>query len=73
MHRSLVRSVGLPSSTTFAILLTLIVAPAVGGEIQVTVTNNAPAGGAYLTPVWLGFHDGSFDSYNGWAQLTTGP
>jgi len=31
----------------------------------VTVTNNAPAGGVALTPVWVGFHDGSFDSYNG--------
>ncbi|MEL7450952.1 MAG: spondin domain-containing protein [Pseudomonadota bacterium] len=33
-------------------------------QVQVTVTNNAPAGGVYLTPVWAGFHDGSFDSFN---------
>ena len=33
--------------------------------LEVTVTNNAPGGGVYLTPVWFGFHDGSFDSYDG--------
>jgi len=30
-----------------------------------TVSSNAPVGGVALTPVWVGFHDGSFDSYNG--------
>ncbi|MFK7887538.1 MAG: spondin domain-containing protein [Gammaproteobacteria bacterium] len=34
-------------------------------SVQVTITNNAPTGGVYLTPVWVGFHDGSFDSYDG--------
>ena len=34
-------------------------------SVRVTVTNNAPSGGTYLTPVWVGFHDGSFDSYDG--------
>mgnify|MGYP001546089360 CR=1 FL=1 len=34
-------------------------------QVRVTVTNNAPANGVALTPVWIGFHDGSFDSYNG--------
>ena len=29
------------------------------------MTSNAPDGGVALTPVWVGFHDGSFDSYNG--------
>ena len=33
--------------------------------LEVTVTNNAPGGGVYLTPVWFGFHNGSFDSYDG--------
>ncbi|MEM9057003.1 MAG: spondin domain-containing protein [Pseudomonadota bacterium] len=33
-------------------------------QVQVTVTNNSPVGGVYLTPVWAGFHDGSFDSFN---------
>ncbi|MEM9252069.1 MAG: spondin domain-containing protein [Planctomycetota bacterium] len=34
-------------------------------DLQVSITNNAPVGGVYITPVWVGFHDGSFDSYNG--------
>ncbi len=32
--------------------------------VRVTVKNQAPADGIYLTPVWLGYHDGSFDSFN---------
>ena len=34
-------------------------------ELQITVTNNGPANGVAITPLWVGFHDGSFDSYNG--------
>jgi len=34
-------------------------------SLKVTVDNMAPEGGVSLTPVWVGFHDGSFDSYNG--------
>lgn len=37
---------------------------ALAAEIRVTITNNAPSGGAYLTPVWSAFHDGSFDTFN---------
>ena len=33
--------------------------------LKVEVENLAPDGGVALTPVWVGFHDGSFDSYNG--------
>ena len=36
-------------------------------ELEVTVTNNSPAGGVAITPVWVGFHNGSFDSYDGGA------
>ena len=36
-----------------------------GVEVAVTITSNAPNGGVALTPLWVGFHDGSFDSYNG--------
>ena len=34
-------------------------------SLKVTITNIAPAGGTILTPVWVGFHNGSFDSYDG--------
>lgn len=33
--------------------------------IQVTIENIAPDNGVVLTPIWVGFHSGSFDSYNG--------
>jgi len=32
-------------------------------QVRVTVTNNAPSGGVALTPVWFGFQDGSFDTF----------
>lgn len=47
--------------STFAFVAT---ASAVGPEVRVSITNNSPQGGAYITPVWIGFHNGSFDSYN---------
>lgn len=34
-------------------------------QVRVTISSNAPTGGVALTPLWAGFHDGSFDSYNG--------
>ena len=34
-------------------------------RVRVDITSNAPDGGVAITPVWVGFHDGSFDSYNG--------
>lgn len=39
--------------------------------VRVSVESLAPTGGVALTPVWVGFHDGSFDSYDG--GLTTQP
>ncbi len=40
-----------------------LVATADAAQYRVTVTNNAPASGTYLTPVWVGFHSGSFDLF----------
>lgn len=34
-------------------------------QVQVTIESLAPSSGVYFTPVWVGFHNGSFDSYNG--------
>jgi len=33
--------------------------------VEVTIENVAPRNGVALTPIWVGFHSGSFDSYNG--------
>jgi len=45
-----------------ALLLTAAAGQA--GQVRVTVTNLAPANGTRITPVWVGFHDGSFDAFN---------
>ena len=34
-------------------------------QVRVEIQSNAPDGGVALTPLWVGFHNGSFDSYNG--------
>jgi len=51
------------NKSMLAVASTLLLASSVitAAEIQVTVTNN---GEGYLTPVWAGFHDGSFDSFD---------
>lgn len=33
-------------------------------ELKVKVENLTPIGGVFFTPLWVGFHDGSFDTYN---------
>ncbi|MCF6299810.1 MAG: spondin domain-containing protein [Proteobacteria bacterium] len=33
-------------------------------EIKIKVENLTAPGGVFFTPVWLGFHDGDFDSYD---------
>jgi hypothetical protein len=39
--------------------------------IRVTIRNFAPAGGTFQTPLWVGFHDGSFDIYDSGASAST--
>ena len=34
-------------------------------RVQVTIENLAPERGTFQTPHWVGFHDGTFDIYNG--------
>jgi len=65
-------------TTTKGILCTAIAASALVGvqtvsatEVQVTVTHQGPLGGVFLTPVWVGFHNGSFDSYDGNTQASS--
>ncbi len=38
---------------------------AVGDSLTVTIENLAAPGGLYFTPVWVGFHNGSFDAFDG--------
>lgn len=51
------------SVTAIAAALALSM-PAQAIPVKVTVTSLAPMNGVEFTPVWVGFHDGSFDTYN---------
>lgn len=44
--------------------LATLTATAHAAQVEVTITNNAPTGGTWLTPLWVGFHDGSFDAFD---------
>lgn len=39
-------------------------------NLRVTVENLAPGGGNLLTPLWFGFHDGTFDLYDRGAPIS---
>ncbi|MEQ8231256.1 MAG: spondin domain-containing protein [Gammaproteobacteria bacterium] len=52
-------------------LATLSVAAA-AANVEVTFTNNAPSGGTWLTPLWVGFHDGGFDAFDAGAAASAG-
>ena len=41
-------------------------------SVQVTIQNLSPAQGIFLTPVWVGFHDGGFDLYDRNVPLNPG-
>ena len=58
------RSKAVPFITAGA-FTALAAGPASALDVEVSVTNIAPDGGVVITPLWVGFHDGSFDSYNG--------
>ena len=60
-----------PKGTAAGLIATMIATIAVAsaaasGQTSVTVTieNLAPPNGGFLTPVWVGFHDGGFDLYD---------
>lgn len=49
----------------FALAATMLIAATAGATpVSVSVKNLAPANGVNFTPVWVGFHDGSFDLFN---------
>ncbi len=60
-----IRSLLLPASF-------LLAAQAQAVEVKVKVENLSPEGGLYFTPLWVGFHDGSFDLYDRGAAASTG-
>jgi len=57
----------LPIPHAIALSLSLLGTSAFAGDIDIVVTieNLAPTSGTNQTPHWVGFHDGTFDLYNG--------
>lgn len=43
---------------------------AAGVDVRVTIENLAPPAGIYFTPVWVGFHDGTFDLFDSGAPAS---
>ena len=61
-------------ATTLALgAATGLAADAMAATLRVTVDNLSPTNGNFLTPVWVGFHDGSFDIYDRGASLDLFP
>lgn len=56
----------------FAAMLAGTTVQASTAQIQVDFTNTAPMGGTIQTPVWVGFHDGSFDTFTTGEAATSG-
>jgi len=53
-------------------ILMALTSNALAENITVTVENLAPAQGVYFTPVWVGFHDGNFDLFDGGGTASAG-
>lgn len=59
----LVRKAAIATSLAIS-ATTALTASAMAATLRVTVDSLAPDNGNLLTPVWVGFHDGSFDIYD---------
>ena len=46
------------------VLTCAVALEATAAPVRVTIRNLAPAQGTYLTPMWAGFHNGSFDLFD---------
>ena len=60
-----------------SLLLSLLPALAISlsapaAQLTVTVENLSPDAGTWLTPFWIGFHDGGFDLYDGGSPASMG-
>ena len=50
--------------TIFGLLSACLFTTVGATPFEVTISNNGPDGGVFFTPLWVGFHDGTFDTYN---------
>lgn len=66
IHKGLITS-----AITTGYLLTFAMS-ASAATLRITIDNLAPTNGTALTPIWFGFHDGSFDLYDRGEVVTAG-
>lgn len=52
------------SLVTLAVAVSMAATASAATMVKVTIENLAPAQGTHLTPLWVGFHNGSFDIYD---------
>lgn len=52
--------------------LGLLSSSAQATAIQVEIENRSPTDGLFFTPVWLGFHDGGFDTFDAGSAASSG-
>lgn len=74
------RALGLGMSLAVAFGLPLLsynpspaTAQGAGTRVVVTIENLAPQQGTFQTPFWVGFHEGSFDTYDGNTPASNDP
>ena len=61
-----------PAPLLSAALVAVTGTAASAATITVTVENLSPDGGLFATPVWVGFHNGSFDLFDVGAEASVG-
>lgn len=64
LHKPHRRKFLVPTLAGLAIVSLWCTSPSSAQDLRVTVENLSPTGGLFLTPVWLGIHDGTFDTYD---------
>ncbi|HRX87100.1 MAG TPA: spondin domain-containing protein [Phycisphaerae bacterium] len=59
---------------TCSVLLSLAAAPlaVAAPNVMVRITNNQPTGGFTFSPLWVAFHDGTFDSFDSGSAASPG-
>lgn len=67
-----IRSMSTRLAAAALVTSTLMASQAAAVTLEFTVTNNQAEGGLFLTPLYLGLHDGTFDAFDEGAAATAG-
>jgi hypothetical protein len=61
-----------PGLPCLALCLLAAAAPARAEQVTIQITSRASESGFFLAPVWVGFHDGSFDLFDAGSPIAAG-